>query len=174
MDTAERQIRIWCEDAFGQSPIDLSIWADDEDVVQVLLRLNKEVVIADLSWDENTLFEETTMVISLDNWQPGSIQTRRLSDGMVRFKHRTKEIILSPRVRAPEWASALLEEWLLDMRGDDSKPRDKRRRIADLKRSRDVAERMLEQAELSEIKDTINQIDSKLNKIDSRLAGIND
>ena len=171
MDDTNREVRIWIEQAFGEGPADLSIWTEEEGIVQVLIRLSDKVVVSDLSWEDGVIVEESSLVINLANWQPGSIQTRRMPDGLVRFRHRSNEIMLAARVRAAEWAGALLEEWLMDMRGDANKPRGKQRRISDLMRRRDMVTRMLDQADLEPIKDEISTAEKRLTSADDRLSG---
>ena len=171
MDRIERGIRIWCEDTFGQSPIDSSRWYAEDDIIQVLIRLSDRVVIADLCWDSEDLHEVSSMVVKQTDWQPGSIQTRRLNDGAILFRHQLKEIILFPIRRAPEWASALLEEWLLGMREDKANTRANRRPISYVKRAKNVTERMLDQADLSDIREAIEKLDLQLTNIDNLLEG---
>jgi peptidoglycan hydrolase CwlO-like protein len=94
-----------------------------------------------------------------------------MPDGLVRFKHRSNEIMLAAKVRAPEWASALLEEWLMAMQGIASQPRSKQHQISDLKKIRDNLRKTIEQADLSAIKDEIKTIENRLNNADDRLSG---
>lgn len=171
MDDTNREVRVWIEEAFGEGATDLSIWTDEEEMVQVLIRLSDKVVVSDLSWEEGLIVEESSLVINLANWQPGSIQTRRMPDGLVRFRHRSNEIMLAARVRAAEWAGALLEEWLMDMRGDANKPRGRQRRISDLMRRRDMVSRMLDQANLTSIRDEMSTAENRLASADDRLSG---
>ena len=171
MDATEREVRVWIQQAFGEDAVNLSIWTEEEEMVQVLFRLPDKVVISDLSWEDDVIVEESSLIINLSNWQPGSIQTRRMPDGLVRFRHRSNEIMLAARVRSAEWAGSLLEEWLMDMRGDANKPRGRQRRISDLKRKRDMVARLLDQAELTSIKDEITTAENRLSSADDRLSG---
>jgi hypothetical protein len=171
MDATEREVRVWIEQAFGEDAVNLSIWTEEEEMVQVLFRLPDKVVISDLSWEDDVIVEESSLIINLSNWQPGSIQTRRMPDGLVRIRHRSNEIMLAARVRSAEWAGSLLEEWLMDMRGDANKPRGRQRRISDLKRRRDMVTRMLDQADLTSIKDEIATAENRLASADDRLSG---
>jgi hypothetical protein len=171
MDATEREVRVWIEQAFGEDAVNLSIWTEEEEMVQVLFRLPDKVVISDLSWEDDVIVEESSLIINLSNWQPGSIQTRRMPDGLVRIRHRSNEIMLAARVRSAEWAGSLLEEWLMDMRGDANKPRGRQRRISDLKRRRDMVTRMLDQADLTSIKDEIATAENRLTSADDRLSG---
>ena len=86
--------------------------------------------------------------IPFDQWNPGSIQANRTRDSRVRFRHRHAEIILSARFRAPEWGQALLEEWLMAQRGEESRPKSSEQRLATIRRSKASIERYLEQSNL--------------------------
>ena len=144
VENREQVVMDWCENLLGQMPYEVLTWADEEDIVQSLVRLERMVIVVDLQLDEDdNIVEEKHISIALDNWSPGSIQTRRMADGSVRFKHRKDELILAARLRSPEWAGALLEEWLMDMRGDKNKHREKNRYIANMKRSKEIISRML-------------------------------
>ena len=154
-----------------QDAVDISIWLEEDEIVQILFRLSDKVVVSDLSWEDGVIVEESSLVINLSNWKPGSIQTRRMPDGAVRFRHRSNEIILAARVRSEKWAGSLLEEWLMDMRGESSKPRSRGKRISDLKRRKDMISRMLDQADLTSIKDEINTTENRLVSADDRLSG---
>ena len=171
MDATNREVRSWIEQAFGEDASDISIWLEEDEIVQILFRLSDKVVVSDLSWEDGVIVEESSLVINLSNWKPGSIQTRRMPDGAVRFRHRSNEIMLAARVRSEKWAGSLLEEWLMDMRGESSKPRSRGKRISDLKRRKDMISRMLDQADLTSIKDEINTTENRLVSADDRLSG---
>ena len=171
MDETAREVRKWVTHEFGEDPEDISVWAEEDEIVQVLIRLSDKVVISDLTWQDEQISEEASLVIRLSNWKPNSIQTRRMPDGLVRFKHRSNEIMLAAKVRAPEWASALLEEWLMAMSGEESQPKGRSRQISDLKRRRDRLSKTLEQANLESIKDELKIIENRLNSADDRLSG---
>jgi hypothetical protein len=66
----------------------------------------------------------------------------------VRFRHRHAEITLSARFRAPEWGQALLEEWLMAQRGEETRPKSSEQRLATIRRSKASIERYLEQSNL--------------------------
>jgi len=172
VENREQVVMDWCENLLGQRPYEILTWADEEDIVQSLVRLERMVLVVDLQVDDDDeVVENKHISITLESWSPGSIQTRRMADGSVRFKHRKDELILAARLRSPEWAGALLEEWLMEMRGDQSKPREKSRRIAIMKRSRETIGRMLEQAELKIIKETMTDISIDLDNTEHLLAG---
>ena len=171
VENREQVVRDWCEHLLGQKPHEILTWADEEDIVQSLIRLERMVIVVDLQLDEDdNIVDEKHISIALETWSPGSIQTRRMADGSVRFKHRKDELILAARLRSPEWAGALLEEWLMDMRGEQSKPREKNRHINNMKRSRETIGRMLEQAELTMVKDTMAEISTILENTEHLLA----
>ena len=171
MDETTREVRRWVEHEFGEVPEDLSVWAEEDEIVQVLIRLSDKVVISDLTWQDEEIIEEASLVIRLSNWKPNSIQTRRMPDGLVRFKHRSNEIMLAAKVRAPEWAAALLEEWLMSMKGREIVPKGRAHQISDLKRRRDKLSKTLEQADLASIRGELKIIENRLNSADDRLSG---
>jgi len=171
MDETIREVSKWVAHEFGEDPEDISVWAEEDEIVQVLIRLSDKVIISDLTWQDEQISEEASLVIRLSNWKPNSIQTRRMPDGLVRFKHRSNEIMLAAKVRAPEWASALLEEWLMSMRGEENQPKGRSRQISDLKRRRDKLSKTLQQAGLESIKDELKIIENRLNSADDRLSG---
>lgn len=171
MEESERIVRIWAEERFEEIPLKLSIWSEEEDFIQILIRFTDSVMIADLDYEDGKIIEENTLKISIDTWQPGSIQTRRMPDGLVRFRHRSNDIFLAAQVRAPEWASALLEQWLLEIRGDNIAPHDRRQQISDLKRKKESISRLLEQADFSVIHNGISQINTRLDNVDDGLSG---
>ncbi len=109
MDAVGHEVNSWVIEAFGEKPTETSVWAQEDDFVQVFVRLSDKVAILSLSNDEGEIVEEDSLIIREGQWQPNSIQTRRMPDGFVRFKHRTKEILLAPElIRSPDWASSLL------------------------------------------------------------------
>ena len=172
MDATSLEVNSWIVEALGEDPIDLSIWAEEEDFVQLLIRLSDRVVILDLSIDDGEIVEEDSLVIREgQGWQPNSIQTRRMPDGFVRFRHRSNEILLAPRVRSPDWASNLLESWLSEIRSDSGIPKTKQQRISSLKRNRDRIEKLLDQANLTDINDEIRYIEHRLDSADFKLSG---
>ncbi len=166
----DEAVRNWCSNYHGQDPVEISLWTDEKDLLQLLIRLENKVMIADLEWNGEEIRENGSLSIPIDGWSPGSIQTRRMPDGLVRFRHRNSEIMLAAKVRAPEWASALLEKWLLSMRGDSNQPRDRRRRVSDIKRNRETVKHMLEQASMDIIHEGVSQVKNKISRIDNRLT----
>ena len=50
MDETTRGVRAWVLHEFGEDAEDISMWAEEDDVVQALIRLSDKVVVSDLSW----------------------------------------------------------------------------------------------------------------------------
>ena len=173
MDALEQEVKSWIAEALGEEPVEVSVWAQDDDFIQLLLRLSDRVAIVDLSTEGGEVIEEDSLIIRLNQWQqPNSIQTRRMSDGFVRIRHRSNEILLAPRVsQSPDWASKLLETWLKDMRGDSHIPKTRQQRLSSLKRTRDRVEKLLDQANLSDINDEVRYVEFRLDSADYKLAG---
>ncbi|MEC8670963.1 MAG: hypothetical protein VXY11_07045 [Candidatus Thermoplasmatota archaeon] len=172
MDAVGHEVSSWVTEAFGEKPTETSVWAQEDDFVQVFVRLSDKVAILSLSNDEGEIVEEDSLIIREGQWQPNSIQTRRMPDGFVRFKHRTKEILLAPElIRSPDWASSLLEGWLTEIRGESGIPKTRSQRISTLVRSRDRIERMLNQANLNEVADEVRYVEFRLDSADYKLAG---
>jgi hypothetical protein len=142
-------IEVWCEEYWGQTPEEILEWVADEEISQVFIKLARGVLIVDFAiGEEGELTCQEHLHIPLDRWNPGSIQVHRTHEGLVRFRHRQSEILLSARLRAPEWGKALLEEWLMSQRGDSLRPKEKSARIAAIKRSKLSIERNLKSASL--------------------------
>ena len=148
---------------WGQLPLDISEWAAHDDVLQVFIKLNRGVLIADFAMDsDGELTCEEHLHIPQDRWNPGSIQAHRTNEGRVRFRHRSSEIILSARLRAPEWGQALLEEWLMNQRGEALKPKDRNQRLSSINRSKLSIERNLNQARLTHAKSELELAKDRL------------
>lgn len=175
MDATGHEVNSWIIEALGEEPVEIAVWAEEEDFIQLLVRLSDRVAIIDLSLEDGEIVEEDSLVIREGQWQqPNSIQTRRMPDGFVRFRHRSNEILLAPRVsRSPDWASNLLESWLSEIRGDSEIPKTKQQKISNLKRSRDRVEKLLDQANLEDLTDEIRYIEHRLDSADFKLSGAN-
>ena len=156
-------LETWCESMWGQLPLDISEWAAHDEVLQVFIKLNRGVLIADFAMDsDGELTCEEHLHIPQDRWNPGSIQAHRTNEGRVRFRHRSSEIILSARMRAPEWGQALLEEWLMNQRGEALKPKDRNQRLSSINRSKLSIERNLNQARLTHAKSELELTKDRL------------
>ena len=171
MDVVSHEVNSWIIEALGEKPVEISVWTQKDDFVQLMVRLSDRVVILNLSNDEGEVIEEDSLVIRESQWQPNSIQTRRMPDGFVRFRHRSNEILLAPEVKPEGWASTLLEGWLSDIRGETGIPKTRSQRISSLMRSRDRVERMLDQANLNDIIDEVRYVELRLDSADYKLAG---
>ena len=172
MDAVGHEVKSWIAETLGEEPVEISVWAQDDDFVQLLLRLSDRVAIMDLSTEIGEIIEEDSLIIRQSQWQPNSIQTRRMSDGFVRIRHRSNDILLATRVaQSPDWASNLLETWLKEIRGESSIPKTRQQRLSSLKRTKDRVEKLLDQANLSDINDEVRYVEFRLDSADYKLAG---
>ena len=172
MDAVGHEVKSWIAEALGEEPVEISVWAQEDDFVQLLLRLSDRVAIMDLSTEGGEIVEEDSLIIRQNQWQqPNSIQTRRMPDGFVKIRHRSNDILLAPRVQSQDWASNLLESWLKDMRGELRMPKTRQQRLSSLKRTRDRVEKLLDQANLSDINDEVRYVEFRLDSADYKLAG---
>ena len=142
-------IESWTTDKWGQPSVQIAEWLIEDDIVQAFIRLQRGALIIDATIDETGHLRcKNPLPIPFDQWNPGSIQANRTRDSRVRFRHRHAEIILSARFRAPEWGQALLEEWLMAQRGEETRPKSSEQRLATIRRSKASIERYLEQSNL--------------------------
>lgn len=142
-------IESWTSDKWGQPSVQIAEWLIEDDIVQAFIRLQRGALIIDATIDETGHLRcKSHLHIPFDQWNPGSIQANRTRDSRVRFRHRHAEIVLSARFRAPEWGQALLEEWLMAQRGEETRPKSSEQRIATIRRSKASIERYLEQSNL--------------------------
>ena len=164
-------IEVWCEKAWGETPKKISEWAANDETIQVFLRLSASVLIADFELKKDgTLTIRQHLHIPLETWNPGSIQGIRTPEGKTRFSHRRQTIYLSSELRAPEWGAALLEDWLLGMRSDVNRPKDRTQRIAEINRMKTSVQRNLETAAVKHVSKEITELDSRIDRIGSNLA----
>ena len=142
-------IESWTSDKWGQPSVQIAEWLIEDNIVQAFIRLQRGALIIDASVDETGHLRcKNHLHIPFDQWNPGSIQANRTRDSRVRFRHRHAEIVLSARFRAPEWGQALLEEWLMAQRGEETRPKTSEQRLATIRRSKASIERYLEQSNL--------------------------
>ena len=132
----------------GATSVQIAEWLIEDDSSK-LIRLQRGALIIDATIDETGHLRcKNHLHIPFDQWNPGSIQANRTRDSRVRFRHRHAEITLSARFRAPEWGQALLEEWLMAQRGEETRPKSSEQRLATIRRSKASIERYLEQSNL--------------------------
>ena len=62
MDETIREVSKWVAHEFGEDPEDISVWAEEDEIVQVLIRLSDKVVISDLTWQDEQIIEEALIV----------------------------------------------------------------------------------------------------------------
>ena len=164
-------IEVWCEKAWGETPKKISEWAANDETIQVFLRLSASVLIADFELKKDgTLTIRQHLHIPLETWNPGSIQGIRTPEGKTRFSHRRQTIYLSSELRAPEWGAALLEDWLLGMRSDVNRPKDRTQRIAEIIRMKTSVQRNLETAAVKHVSKEITELDTRIDRIGNNLA----
>ena len=164
-------IEVWCEKAWGETPKKVSEWASNTETVQVFLRLSASVLIADFELkNDGTLHIRQHLHIPLETWNPGSIQGIRTPEGKTRFSHRRQTIYLSSELRVPEWGAALLEDWLVSMRSDVNRPKDRSQRVAEITRMRTSVQRNLETASVANVGKDINDLDMRIDRIGNTLA----
>ncbi|MAJ01340.1 MAG: hypothetical protein CMA10_02920 [Euryarchaeota archaeon] len=164
-------IEVWCEKAWGETPKKVSEWASNTETVQVFLRLSASVLIADFELkNDGTLHIRQHLHIPLETWNPGSIQGIRTPEGKTRFSHRRQTIYLSSELRVPEWGAALLEDWLVSMRSDINRPKDRSQRVAEITRMRTSVQRNLETASVANVAKDINDLDMRIDRIGNTLA----
>ena len=173
MDEVDPRVKSWISTSFDEDAKSFSVWYEDDENLQIFACLEDKVMILDMFWDDGLLMENNSLVIKSLNWQQSnSIQTHRMSDGMVRFRHKQREIMLNPVVeKPPEWGASLLETWLSEMKENKSNLKSKKQRIADLKRTRESIRKMLSQSDMSTIENEIGFIEHRLQTADNRLSG---
>ena len=170
MQPLSDDIAEWCDDTWGQSPLEVLEWFEDDERVQVFIKLPRSVLIADFTFKENAMNMQRDRIeirhhlhIPLDIWNPGSVQATRISDGRVRFRHRNSDILLAAKMRAPEWGKNTLEDWLMSLKGEQLRPKDKSQRLASIKRIREIVTRNLHSASLEGARDDLHLINLRIN-----------
>jgi len=170
-------IAAWCTETWRQSPEEILEWFEDENSIQVFIKLTRSVLIADFMYKENAANKTTDRIdikhhlhIPLDIWNPGSIQATRINDGRVRFRHRNSDIILAAKLRAPEWGKTVLEDWLMSLRGEQLRPKDRNQRLASIRRTKQIVDRNLQAASLD---NAIEDLELISHRITSAEVGLN-
>lgn len=170
-------IAAWCTETWRQSPEEILEWFEDENSIQVFIKLTRSVLIADFMFKENAANKTTDRIdikhhlhIPLDIWNPGSIQATRINDGRVRFRHRNSDIILAAKLRAPEWGKTVLEDWLMSLRGEQLRPKDRNQRLASIRRTKQIVDRNLQAASLD---NAIEDLELISQRITSAEVGLN-
>ena len=170
-------IAAWCTETWRQSPEEILEWLEDENSIQVFIKLTRSVLIADFMFKENAANKTTDRIdikhhlhIPLDIWNPGSIQATRINDGRVRFRHRNSDIILAAKLRAPEWGKTVLEDWLMSLRGEQLRPKDRNQRLASIRRIKQIVDRNLQAASLD---NAIEDLELISHRITSAEVGLN-
>ena len=177
MEPLSDDIAAWCTETWRQSPEEILEWFEDENSIQVFIKLTRSVLIADFVFKENAAHKTTDRIeikhhlhIPLDIWNPGSIQATRINDGRVRFRHRNSDIILAAKLRAPEWGKTVLEDWLMSLRGEQLRPKDRNQRLASVRRTKQIVDRNLQAASLDNASEDLQLIS---HRITSAEVGLN-
>lgn len=170
MQPLSDDIAEWCDETWGQNPFEILEWFEDDESVQVFIKLRRSVLVADFMFKENAINMARDRIeikhhlhIPLDIWNPGSIQATRINDGRVRFRHRNSDIVLAAQMRAPEWGKNVLEDWLMSLRGEQMRPKDRNQRLASIKRVREIVTRNVHSASLKNAQDDLNMIKIRIN-----------
>jgi hypothetical protein len=66
-------------------------------------------------------------------------------------------------MRAPEWGKNTLEDWLMSLRGEQLRPKDKNQRLASIKRIKEIVNRNLHSASLEGARDDLHLISLRIN-----------
>ena len=170
MSKQVNQFRDWAEDAWYESPLEISVWFASEDYAEVFFKLEKSVLVAKLTMIDESWESEKHLHIPLDIWKPGSIQVHTTTEGVTRFRHRQQEINLRGKTRAPEWAQTLLENWLLNLKNKRDNPRDRLQKLSSLKRVKATIERNLASASLSGVSTDIAIAGMKIDSAEKLLT----
>ncbi|MEK9731402.1 MAG: hypothetical protein VW230_06555 [Candidatus Poseidoniales archaeon] len=172
MNQRRSLIENWCMESWGELPTNSTIWSETAERTEMFFCLSSGVLIAVFSFPSDDEIQlEQHLHIPISRWNVGSIQADRAKDGKVRFRHMSQSIMLSAEFRAPEWGRALLEEWLMTMRSESTRPKDRSQRLATVERLRSSVERNLKAASLENAQNELEDIKIKLQNAENRLAG---
>ncbi|MDC0056119.1 hypothetical protein OAJ94_03605 [Deltaproteobacteria bacterium] len=171
-DFDEDAVDDWSMRTWGQAPMEITHWSSFDGVHEVLLKYSTMVAILRLkAGEDNVLATERQVAIRVEEWNPGSVQANRLSDGTIKLRFRRQNMTLSAMMKTPHALSSLLEEWLMSMRGSTEKNRDQAKRIQAVKRNRDAVSRMLEQASIGKLVEAQDKINQKITHAEDTLTG---
>lgn len=171
MDEEEVVVISWAQEEIGELPQEVSLWDIEPGRIECLLRLTDSVVVAILVGDGDSWIDEHRLTIGAEDWTPGSVQANRRPSGCIRVRYRRKQIEIAAEIKSPHSVASLLEGWLLTMRDEQHMPRDRNRRIANLKRQSESVRRMLEQGSLDRISQEVDRAKSKISAAELNLGG---
>lgn len=162
----------WSMRTWGEAPIEIFLWSSIDQRHEVLLKFANMVVVARmLENDSGDYSNERQILIRVNEWNPGSVQANRLADGSIKVRFRRQDITLSPMMRSHDALSSMLEEWLMSMRGEPDRHRDKSKRLKAVKRHRDAISRMLDQASINKLNEAFEEMEAKLSRAENELSG---
>jgi|TARA_B110000240_G_C13308281_1_gene371614 hypothetical protein len=171
-DFDEDAVDDWSMQTWGCAPMEITHWFSVDGVHEALLKYSTMVIIIRLKANEDkSLTTERQVIIRADEWNPGSVQANRLSDGTIKLRFRRQSMTLSAMMKTPHALSSLLEEWLMSVRGSTEKNRDQGKRIQAVKRNRDAISRMLEQASIEKLVEAQEKINEKITHAEDSLTG---
>tara|TARA_B100001123_G_scaffold449419_2_gene614709 strand:+ start:2499 stop:3065 length:567 start_codon:yes stop_codon:yes gene_type:complete len=171
VDEDELVVMTWAQEEFGELPKEVNLWDIDDNRIECLIRLEDAVVITALVGDGSEWIDEQRLTIGAEDWTPGSIQANRRPSGCIRVRYRRHHIEIAAEIKSPHSVASTLEGWLLAMRDEQHTPRDRNRRIANLKRQSESIRRMLEQGSLDRIGQEVELAKSKISFTEIEIGG---
>jgi len=92
MDAVGHEVNSWVTEAFGEKSTETSVWAQEDDFVQIFVRLSDKVAILSLSNDEGEIIEEDSLLSEKDNgnqiqFKPGECQMGLLDSNIAQRKY---------------------------------------------------------------------------------------
>ena len=62
-DAISHEVNSWITEALGEEPLEVSVWAQEDDFTQLLLKLSDRVVVLILSTEEGEISEQDSLTI---------------------------------------------------------------------------------------------------------------
>ena len=72
-------------------------------------------------------------------------------------------------MRAPEWGKTVLEDWLISLRSEQLRPRDRNQRLASIKRTKEIVDRNIHSASLAGVRADLELISQRINSAETGL-----
>lgn len=63
MDAVSHEVNSWIIEALGEKPLEISVWAQEDDSVQLFLKLSDRVAIMILSTEDDEIIEQDSLII---------------------------------------------------------------------------------------------------------------
>ncbi len=171
-DFDEDAIDDWSMRTWGEAPMEIFLWSSIDRRHEVMLKFSNMVVVALLLENDSGEFSnERQILIRVNEWNPGSVQANRMADGSIKVRFRRQDVTLSPMMRPHDALSSMLEEWLMSMRGEPDRHRDRTKRLIAVKRHRDAVSRMLDQASIEKLNEAYGEREARLSRAEDELGG---